>query len=455
MAEQPEIIVLTGSNAGKRFKVTEKGLRLGRSSSNDIHEDDLGLSRTHCIIERDGESGIAVIDLASANGTFVNGEQLGPERRVLKPGDIVEAGDIRLRMMGEAASSAPAQSALRGPSSVDLGLGSSKPAKEAGTPPTASQKSSHSIFLAVAAALAIAAVGVLFLAPPPGEQGQPAQGEAETEVADRLLSFEYEKVDATASRIFRYMMSIDGNSGTLRVVSDDVPVADRHVDKFTELDADAIARVLKTLDECGWDGLDESYAGSPADGGNALRLWRMRVVRKRADGKRVKEVVVENTVEPAPFAAIRENLEAFSKNELRIWAADYSTDKLLELSEQCAKLGDLKLSEKDVEYGNLSTAIEAYREALFYLETVNPKPPSFDAISYNMKRASVELDGVYHEHRVLADKAMGLGNWDEARRELRILCALVPDRKDPRNAEASALLIDVEQRSGSESKGGR
>jgi len=455
MAEQPEIIVLSGSNAGKRFKVSEKGLRLGRSSANDIHEDDLGLSRTHCIIERDGESGIAVIDLASANGTFVNGEQLGAERRVLKPGDIVEAGSIRLRMMGESAAPSSSQAAQRGPSSVDLGLGSPRPAPEAGTPPAASQKPSHSILLIAAAAMAIAAVGFLFLAPPPGEQGQPAQGEAEAEVADKLLSFEYEKVDASASRLFRYMMSIDGDSGTLHVVSDDVPVADRHVDKSTELDADAIARVLKTLDECGWDGLDESYAGSPADGGNALRLWRMRVVRRRADGKRVKEVVVENTVEPAPFAAIREALEAFSKNELRIWAVDYTADKLLELSEQSAKLGDLKLSEKDVEYGNLSAAIDAYREALFYLETVNPKPPSFDAISSSLKRASVELDGVYQEHRILAEKALGLGNWDEARRELRILCALVPDRTDPRNADASSLLIDVEQRFGSESKGGR
>ena len=49
---------------------------------------------------------------------------------------------------------------------------------------------------------------------------------------------------------------------------------------------------------------------------------------------------------------------------------------------------------------------------------------------------------------------MGLGNWDEARRELRILCALVPDRRDPRNVAASENLVDVETRSESEEKGG-
>ena len=38
-----------------------------------------------------------------------------------------------------------------------------------------------------------------------------------------------------------------------------------------------------------------------------------------------------------------------------------------------------------------------------------------------------------------------------ARRELRILCDMVPDERDPRHAEASAKLIDVENR---QKKGG-
>ncbi|MBO7483342.1 MAG: FHA domain-containing protein [Kiritimatiellae bacterium] len=450
MAEQPELMVLTGANAGKRFAVGEKGIRLGRSSANDIHEDDLGLSRTHCIFERDGESGVAVIDLASANGTFVNGEQLGCDRRVLKPGDVVEAGDVRLRVMGAAAQPSPA----RGASAVDLGLGASKSGAAPAAKPAAPRKPAHAILLVAVAAIAIAAVAVLFFAPVPGELGTSGEGEAAAETVDELVSFEYEKVDATASRLFRYDMTIDGASGMLHVVCDDVPVADRHIDKSAKLDPDAVARVMRTLDECGWEGLDDSYAGSPADGGNALRLWRMRAVRRRTDGSRVKEVVVENTVEPVQFSKIREALEAFSKNELGIWAVEYSVDRLLELSAQSAKLGDLKFSEKDVEYGNLSAAIDAYKEALFYLETVNPKPASFDVIKTNLKSAAVALDEVFQDHRILADKAMGLGNWDEARRELRILCALVPDRRDPRNVAASENLVDVETRSESEEKGG-
>ena len=46
---------------------------------------------------------------------------------------------------------------------------------------------------------------------------------------------------------------------------------------------------------------------------------------------------------------------------------------------------------------------------------------------------------------------MEQGDWAAARRELRILCDMVPDERDPRHAEASAKLIDVENR---QKKGG-
>ena len=46
----------------------------------------------------------------------------------------------------------------------------------------------------------------------------------------------------------------------------------------------------------------------------------------------------------------------------------------------------------------------------------------------------------------LADRAINLQDWATAQRELRILCELVPSTKDPRHAEASAKLLDVESR---------
>ena len=101
MAKRPEILIMNGELASKRFKVPPGGLRLGRSSSNDVHIADEELSRNHCLFEEDGESGIRVLDLASANGTFVNGVQLGGEPKMLALGDEIEAGKTMLRVVDE------------------------------------------------------------------------------------------------------------------------------------------------------------------------------------------------------------------------------------------------------------------------------------------------------------------------------------------------------------------
>ena len=51
------------------------------------------LSRRQAIIVREG-AGAAITDLFSANGTFVNGRQLGADPHPLVPGDTVTMGDI-------------------------------------------------------------------------------------------------------------------------------------------------------------------------------------------------------------------------------------------------------------------------------------------------------------------------------------------------------------------------
>ena len=98
-SKTPELIVTTGPLAGSRFAVPEQGLRLGRSSTCEISIQDPALSRNHCLFEmRDGA--LWVTDLASANGTAVNGEDLGDASRRLVSGDIINAGDSELRVEG-------------------------------------------------------------------------------------------------------------------------------------------------------------------------------------------------------------------------------------------------------------------------------------------------------------------------------------------------------------------
>ena len=90
-----ELLVIAGPGAGGRFAVIESGIRLGRSSSCEISIPDPSLSRNQCLFELRQEE-VYITDLASANGTEVNGERLGAGSRLLAVGDHVQAGDSEL-----------------------------------------------------------------------------------------------------------------------------------------------------------------------------------------------------------------------------------------------------------------------------------------------------------------------------------------------------------------------
>lgn len=443
--KRPELIVVNGELAGKRFAVPANGLRLGRASTNDLQLSDGELSRNHCMFEADGEEGIRVIDLASANGTFVNGVQLGSDPRPLKIGDQIEAGATRLKVVGEeGAAPVPAPAGT-----IDLGLGTAASAADAAPAPSAKRFRLANLVLAAVALAVIAAIAVILCLP----EKQPVKAPptaSDGEKAATLTSLRYEKVDADKTRIFRYELTLN-EAGELHVVYDDVPSENRHADKTARLSEKAAKRIASIFETAGWADLEPAYTGPSAAQENALKSWRIRTVR----GSRVREVLVENESEPEAFRRVREALEAFANNELGIWATQYSKEQLLELSARSAELGDSKWEERDVEYGNLNASVKAYREAVFYLETVSPKPEGYAALKEKLIAAEAELDRRYKDQRFNADRAINLGDWETAANELRVLCQLVPEKNDERNAEANAKLVDVENRLAKAKKGGK
>ena len=448
MAKRPELLIASGPMSGTRFEVGPGGVRLGRSSSNDVHIPDEELSRNHCLFEQSGEAGIRITDLASANGTFVNGEQLGSDSRELKSGDEIEVGSTKISVVGEVPLLAPRAAGIKVAATIDLGLGSAPAGAAKGE--AASRKPSKTqgghrrtmianVLWVVAALTVAAAIAVVLCAP--RESEKPITPVVEEKPEQKLVSLRYEKIEADSARVFSYRMEIDG-SGVLRVAFDDVPGENRHVDKKAKLSDKAKKRILEILEKPGFAALDDEYVGSSVEDENALKSFRIRVVRWNS----IKDVLVENTQEPDAFREVREALETFSRNELGIWAIQYSKEKLIELSDESAKVGDAKWEDREVEYGNLSAAVKAYKDALFYLETINPKPDGYAEIKEKLARTEAELKQRYEDQRFLADKAMNLGDWETAQNELKILCELVPDRDDPRHAEANARLVDVENR---------
>ncbi|MBL7498202.1 ATP-binding cassette domain-containing protein [Frankia sp. CNm7] len=80
----------TTDPAGGRVHPLAQGVTtIGRSTANTIVVDDLLASRRHAELFV-GQSGITIVDLGSANGTFVNGRRV--DRAGLVPGDLVAVG---------------------------------------------------------------------------------------------------------------------------------------------------------------------------------------------------------------------------------------------------------------------------------------------------------------------------------------------------------------------------
>ncbi len=435
-----ELVVVEGLLKGKRFAMKSGGVRLGRSSSNDISIPDEELSRNHCLFESEVDGSIRLTDLASANGTYVEGESIGAKSVKLKVGDEIQVGLSRLVVVEEGAEAAAASGAGAGEvprsvEAVDLGFGKSGAEDGVGVVVVKKRSPVMNILWGVTVILLVLAIGVILL----GEKGKEEIAPIE-EVAEDVVEMRYEKVEADSDSIFRYYMVYQAD-GTLKVMIDDVPKEDRHIVKSRTLNEKAKARLVEILTDPEVRALDQVYTGSEVDA-SELKSWELRVVYTT----RVKEVRVTNTQEPEAFKRLREKLEAFSKNELGIWAIQYSRDKLLELAEKSAENGRMKWEDRDVEFGNLSEAIEAYKEAIFYLETVNPKPNVYGIYKEALEMAEKELSARYDEQRFKADKAINMKDWTAAKEELMILCEIVPNREDERYREAAAKLIDVEKR---------
>lgn len=429
MARRLEIVVANGMLKGRRFAIPDAGLRLGRSSSNDIHLPDEKLSRNHCLFEADGESGVRIVDLSSANGTYVNGHPLGAEGVPLAVGDMVEAGDTVLRIVGEAADD----------ERIDLGLGGGSGETPAIGSAKAEKPRARIVNLLWAVAIALIVLAIWGLLAIPSQSDRPAEVAA-VETEPELREVFYEKVSADSDGIFRYELSFSPE-GVLKVEVDDVPNDNRHLSKSQRLDERARTELGEILKFGAVNALEGESIGVEPDP-PALESWSLRVAYATCE----RRVRIVNAPEPKEFRLLREKLETFSKNQLGIWAIQYSREKLIALAKEAIVLGRSKWEDRAAQYGNLHGSVVAYREAIFYLDTVNPKPDCIAEARQGLERSQRELDQLYREHRFRADRALNLGQWDEAMQELRVLAEIVPDRNDDRHREAAAKILDVERR---------
>lgn len=83
------LFVIQGADQGKRFEFKATPVALGRDNSNAIRLHDTEVSRRHAELRQEDET-YRVVDLGSANGTFVNGQLI--DQAALKSGDRLQLG---------------------------------------------------------------------------------------------------------------------------------------------------------------------------------------------------------------------------------------------------------------------------------------------------------------------------------------------------------------------------
>ena len=426
MSDNVHLVVENGPQKGTQLAIPPEGGRLGRSSRNDVVLTDPLLSRHHCRFFFKDDSTLAVADLGSANQTLVNGHPV--QESVLNPGDMIGVGDTVVRVLDNTRAGGPPAAPVAA-TAVDLGLSNPQPKKE-------HQKVHLGPLLLACAAVAAVLLGFALLQnlSKPGPRRRAAQPAVQ---APEVLEIAYEKIHATTQNIFRYELTLK-DSGVMAVVIDDL-LHDRHQEKQKKVDPHLLADLVRTIENSRFFDLDESYQGLHPSVYDSFDLCI-------TIGHRTHRAQVKNRVEPPTFRELRERLEVFGKNELGLWAMQFSTEQLLKMAQEARLLGRKHYDEREVKHGNLAEAIRNLNKVRINLDTVDPKPDYYNEAMALLHRCEGELEKRYNDQNFRAEHAMQLSEWSKAAAELRILLEMIQNRSDPRNQEARRKLLEAESR---------
>ena len=457
------LTVITGPEMGRRLEVAPEGATLGRSSRMaDLKLSDGMLSRLHCRFFLEGDRAM-VQDLGSSNGTSLNGTPLGAEPTAMAPGDVVTVGETGLRVTLEDAApgaaaptppapetppapspvsplppepkaeAAPKESAPEGP--IDLGLSDEKPAANG------PRKGLLAGLAVGVAALVCLAVGVrLFMATDASAEEQMRTLQTP---AKQPFEFRYERLKINDTSLYRYILTYD-NTGTLALDIVDLGMDDRSYAKQKTLDADAQAALRRTV-------LGSGYAGIPALTPQQSTDGTLnRSTLTLAVGTEVWTRTAENTSNRA-FDNYCAQLEEFARTALGAIATQYSVEELRALAQEQLSLARRHWEQRDGAENELFQCVQAYRQGLSYLETLNPKPDFAADLTRGLDEAEALLNQRYNDLRFQVEQAENTGRLDDAARLLQRVLRLIPDREDARHEAAQIRLLTLENLK----KGGR
>ncbi len=432
------LVIAEGVEAGREIHVPQEGVRIGRSSRNDISIADGAMSRFQCRFFIQVGDGLWVSDLGSVNGTLVNGKRVQEQR--LRVHDEILAGDTRIRVVNDASGAAKPVNQVtqvEAPKEVepplDLGLRKGHQQGSSTSPRTLRR---NLIWLAVVMLGLVLVVWLqksktfMALFEPPQPPPVLTQKTALPE-----LELIFERVEGSASNIFRY--SLELKQDFLRVQVDDLQ-NDRHVRRDKKVMPALQRDLAHSLEATGILDLREENTGlNPG----VYNLSDLSVTI----GAVTRRIRVLNQEEPEIFATTRAMIEEFGKNELGLAALAVDPATLIEKAKSALLQGKKMWDEREVRNENLYNAIRSYKECEWYLETIQPKPAFYAEASSGKAECVRELQRRFDDLWFLAERSVKLREWKEAERQLKVICEMIPDRSDERNSNASKNLVEVER----------
>ena len=430
---QHHLVVEAGPDKGLTITVPPHGIRVGRSSNNDVVLKDSVMSRFHCRFFFKPEDGLWAEDLGSANQTLLNQAPMHVAR--LHVGDRLVLGDTTLKVDNDSLLDVTTRKLFDtpvadSPTDDKIEFRRASNGKEPGRKPLRAALMTLLILLAALGAL-------LWIHKTTPRARDAAKSKPADTARAQTLSISYEKVQADAKNIFRYVLELEANELSIQIT--DLQNKRQVVGQQRRQVAPEILQSLSdTIEQADFFALKESYQGVATD------VWDLIDLTVTINRKTLR-VQVLNTQEPEACKTVREAIEEFGQNELGLAALALAPEKLIDLAHSASLLGRSLYDQREVKHDNLAKAIRSLHEVEWYLETIEPKPDFYASAMDLRMEAEREMQATSDDIMFLAERAIRLKDWNEAALQLRLLCEKIPDRADVRHQNARKKLLAVER----------
>ncbi|MDD2709828.1 MAG: FHA domain-containing protein [Verrucomicrobiae bacterium] len=446
--------VTAGPKRGLAFEVKEGELRIGRRRENDVVLDDQSVSGKHArLYMEDGE--VIIEDCDSVNGIEVNGKPV--KKSILQEGDKITIGMTEI-MVSEPDEASPGME--KPPEKKNLKIKKEEEKEEKDEPGeeeeiprfksreksskkdrASGKKKKSPVTIILAVLLMLAVIGTAVFLPQlkkkiaASQRDNSENARAGNERINAFFKLRYEKVQASAKNIFRYELRIE--SETLTIVIDDLK-QDRHVKRNKTLEPNALARLQGVIQDQQFFSLPSQIEGKSQD------MWDSSII-DAATGGQIHRVQVLNRLPPDNFKKICNILEDFGEKELNMTGFSMSSEELRKRAQDSFQRGRNLFEQRLVKPDNLFNAIKAFDEAIWYLDTIEPKPAIYNEAIQGRQEAGARLKEQTDDHKFRARRAMELKEWKTAAMELRQLLEKLPDASNKDYQDAQVQLLDTER----------